>query len=149
MVESPKAMTMVRTMTQLGRRLKLEVVAEGVEQVPQLDLLRRLHCHDAQGYIFAPPIDADAMTSFLREWCRKTEPQSYGLAQRHARRQRLSERPSVRNPRSKRGLCAPCELSHPVASTLENHDADTRNGFSVLRNHSVMIITGVCSESMR
>ncbi len=68
MIDSPKAMTMVRTMTQLGRRLKLEVVAEGVESMPQLDLLRRLHCHDAQGYIFAPPVDADAMTSFLREW---------------------------------------------------------------------------------
>ena len=67
MLGSPQAMTMVRTMIQLGRQLRLEVIAEGVESEPQLDLLRRLHCHNAQGYMFAPPLDAAAVTLYLRD----------------------------------------------------------------------------------
>ena len=67
MVDSAQAETMVRTMIQLGRRLKLEVIAEGVESPEQLDLLRRLHCHQVQGYLFSRPVDAATMTSLLRE----------------------------------------------------------------------------------
>jgi diguanylate cyclase (GGDEF)-like protein len=42
----------------LGRRLQLEVVAEGVELEVQRDLLRDEHCQLAQGYLFAPPMDS-------------------------------------------------------------------------------------------
>jgi diguanylate cyclase (GGDEF)-like protein len=46
---------------ELGRRLQLEVVAEGVELDVQRDLLRAEHCGLAQGYLFARPLDsADA-----------------------------------------------------------------------------------------
>ena len=68
MLGSQQAMTMVRTMIQMGRRLKLEVIAEGVESEPQLDRLRRLHCHNAQGYMFSPPLDAAAITLLLSDW---------------------------------------------------------------------------------
>ena len=67
MVDSAQAETMVRTMIQLGRRLKLEVIAEGVESREQLDLLRRMHCHQVQGYLFSRPIDGATMTSLLGE----------------------------------------------------------------------------------
>jgi diguanylate cyclase (GGDEF)-like protein/PAS domain S-box-containing protein len=65
---SSEAKTMVRTMIQLGRRLQLEVVAEGVEVQEQLDILRRMHCQDAQGYLFSYPMDAGALTPVLNEW---------------------------------------------------------------------------------
>jgi diguanylate cyclase (GGDEF)-like protein/PAS domain S-box-containing protein len=46
---------------ELGRRLQLEVVAEGVELDVQRDLLRAERCGLAQGYLFARPLDsADA-----------------------------------------------------------------------------------------
>jgi diguanylate cyclase (GGDEF)-like protein/PAS domain S-box-containing protein len=67
MVDSVQAETMVRTMIQLGRRLKLEVIAEGVESQEQFDLLRRLHCNHVQGYLFSRPVDAETMTSLLSE----------------------------------------------------------------------------------
>jgi len=67
MVDSAQAMTMVRAIIQLGRRLNLEIVAEGVEFEQQLDLLRRMHCHHAQGYLFTQPIDAGAMSSLLSQ----------------------------------------------------------------------------------
>ena len=68
MVDSPQAMAMVRTMIQLGRRLKLEVVAEGVETEQQLEVLRHLRCQDVQGYLFSRPAEAEVITSYLTEW---------------------------------------------------------------------------------
>jgi EAL domain-containing protein (putative c-di-GMP-specific phosphodiesterase class I) len=68
MVDSPKGVAMVRTMIQMGRQQKLEVIAEGVEHQQQLDLLRRLHCQYAQGYLFSRPFDAETISTFLTEW---------------------------------------------------------------------------------
>jgi diguanylate cyclase (GGDEF)-like protein/PAS domain S-box-containing protein len=73
MLDSAQAATMVQTMIQLGRRLKLKVIAEGVESDQQLELLRRLHCHEMQGYLFSRPIDAETMTSLLSEVSRSSE----------------------------------------------------------------------------
>lgn len=68
MAGSPEAVVMVRTMIQLGRQLKLEVVAEGVEDGHQLDILRRLHCQQAQGHLWSPAVNARALGSLLTEW---------------------------------------------------------------------------------
>jgi diguanylate cyclase (GGDEF)-like protein/PAS domain S-box-containing protein len=43
----------------LAHALGLEVVAEGVETERQLEVLRRLHCDFAQGYLFSKPVPAD------------------------------------------------------------------------------------------
>jgi EAL domain-containing protein (putative c-di-GMP-specific phosphodiesterase class I) len=67
MVDSPSAVAMVRTVMQLGRRLNLEVVAEGVETEAQLRILRRMRCKGAQGYLFSRPVDTEAMGSLLEE----------------------------------------------------------------------------------
>lgn len=48
---------------QLGARLGLEVVAEGVETRAQADWLREHGCPYAQGYLFAPP---ESLEAFLR-----------------------------------------------------------------------------------
>lgn len=53
--------SMLQGLLELGRRLHLEVVAEGVELEVQRDLLRDERCGFAQGYLFARPLDhADA-----------------------------------------------------------------------------------------
>ena len=36
--------------------MKLEVVAEGVETIEQLEMLRELNCDFAQGYFFSAPM---------------------------------------------------------------------------------------------
>jgi len=36
------------------------VVAEGVETPAQLEALRRLECHRAQGFLLSPPLTAEA-----------------------------------------------------------------------------------------
>ncbi|PZA21427.1 hypothetical protein DMO24_10370 [Modestobacter versicolor] len=51
----------VHGLVQLGRTLRLEVVAEGVETTAQRDRLRAERCDLAQGYLFSRPLEeADA-----------------------------------------------------------------------------------------
>jgi diguanylate cyclase (GGDEF)-like protein/PAS domain S-box-containing protein len=49
----------VRTIIQMGRNLKLDVVAEGVENEAQLDFLRANGCDIVQGHLFGDPMSAD------------------------------------------------------------------------------------------
>ncbi len=56
----------VWTIVNLARSLRLRVVAEGVETKEQLDYLRQLQCHYAQGYYFSRPLEAADATALLR-----------------------------------------------------------------------------------
>jgi diguanylate cyclase (GGDEF)-like protein len=52
----------------MGQSLDLKTVAEGVESGAGLDLLRRMGCTLAQGYVIAPPLEAAAVPAFVRTW---------------------------------------------------------------------------------
>jgi EAL domain-containing protein (putative c-di-GMP-specific phosphodiesterase class I) len=49
----------VESIVTLGRSLELATIAEGVETVEQLELLRSFGCTYAQGYYIAPPKPAN------------------------------------------------------------------------------------------
>ncbi|MBD8068487.1 putative bifunctional diguanylate cyclase/phosphodiesterase [Bacillus sp. PS06] len=49
----------ITTIIHLAHSLGLMVIAEGVEQLEQLELLRNKKCHKAQGYYFSRPIPED------------------------------------------------------------------------------------------
>lgn len=49
----------------LGDSLGLDVLAEGVEQAAQRDLLLSLGCQHFQGYLFGRPMEVDALESML------------------------------------------------------------------------------------
>jgi diguanylate cyclase (GGDEF)-like protein/PAS domain S-box-containing protein len=49
----------------LGTSLSLEVVAEGIELPEQATSLEELGCELGQGYLFAKPMDSDALANFL------------------------------------------------------------------------------------
>lgn len=53
---SHSARAVVQTITDLGERMGLTVIAEGIETREQSDLLRRLGVRLAQGYLFSPPM---------------------------------------------------------------------------------------------
>jgi len=62
---------MVRTVVSLARGLGLDVVAEGVEGMDQLELLLGLSCGFAQGNLFSQPLPAAAAEEILerkRRW---------------------------------------------------------------------------------
>ncbi len=49
----------------IGHSLDLTVVAEGVEEESQLQVVTRLGCDLVQGYLFFPPLEADAAAALL------------------------------------------------------------------------------------
>jgi diguanylate cyclase (GGDEF)-like protein/PAS domain S-box-containing protein len=51
---------------EMARALEMTVIAEGVEEGDQLECLRRLGCHFAQGYYFAAPMPAAELTVMLQ-----------------------------------------------------------------------------------
>jgi EAL domain-containing protein (putative c-di-GMP-specific phosphodiesterase class I) len=55
-----------RAMVGLAKALKISVVAEGVENGRQRDLLRALGCDEAQGYLYAQPVPAFDLPGVLR-----------------------------------------------------------------------------------
>ncbi|MDA0160550.1 EAL domain-containing protein [Solirubrobacter ginsenosidimutans] len=57
----------VHTTVDLGRRLGMRVVAEGVETLETWDTLAGLQCDEAQGFYLSRPMTATALTGWLRD----------------------------------------------------------------------------------
>ena len=51
----------------MGKQLRQEIVAEGVETLAQMSFLRGLGCDQLQGYLFSPPIAAEEFERMVRE----------------------------------------------------------------------------------
>ncbi len=62
---SERESTIVRTIIVLAHGLGIETVAEGVEDEAQLEALAKMGCDYAQGYLFSPPVEADAATALI------------------------------------------------------------------------------------
>jgi diguanylate cyclase (GGDEF)-like protein len=65
----PNDKAIVAAITVMAQQLKLEVVAEGVETMAQLEFLRELRCQYVQGYYFSKPLPADDILLLLRQGC--------------------------------------------------------------------------------
>jgi EAL domain-containing protein (putative c-di-GMP-specific phosphodiesterase class I) len=66
MTDGDQPMQIVRTIIELARVLGMDVVAEGIETCEQYLMLKQLGCRFGQGYLFARPMDAEAVTQLLR-----------------------------------------------------------------------------------
>jgi EAL domain-containing protein (putative c-di-GMP-specific phosphodiesterase class I) len=65
MAKSPESAALIRTLVQLGKTLGLETLAEGIEEREQYSQLEREHCDSGQGYLYARPLDVDAVETFV------------------------------------------------------------------------------------
>lgn len=65
MSESEENSEIVRTIVKLAQNLKMDVIAEGIETPEQLDQLNELKCGFGQGYLFARPMEAEAVAEFI------------------------------------------------------------------------------------
>ena len=66
LVDEPDLEAIVRSIIELARNLRLETVAEGVEDERACERLLKLGCDYAQGFALARPMPADAMRGWLR-----------------------------------------------------------------------------------
>jgi len=66
LTEGDQPLQIVRTIIELARVLGMDVVAEGIETREQYHLLRGMGCRYGQGYLFARPMCAEAVTQLLR-----------------------------------------------------------------------------------
>ncbi|WML46336.1 DUF4084 domain-containing protein [Neobacillus sp. PS3-40] len=66
-VTSLKDQAIVKTIIELGKNLGLTVVAEGVEDVEQLEYLRENGCDRIQGYIIGRPLPKQEFESKIRQ----------------------------------------------------------------------------------
>jgi len=57
--------TIIETLLELARTMNMEVIAEGVESFDQVEYLRRKGVHQAQGYVFAPPLPASSYIALI------------------------------------------------------------------------------------
>lgn len=55
----------VRLIINLAHNIGLKVVAEGTEKEDQINELRRLGCEMAQGFLYSPPVSAEAAFGLL------------------------------------------------------------------------------------
>jgi diguanylate cyclase (GGDEF)-like protein len=66
--EGAEGEILLRSLLQLGKALAIETLAEGIERPHELSLIRDEHCDSGQGFLFARPLEADAVPTFLAEW---------------------------------------------------------------------------------
>lgn len=55
------------TILSIGKRLKMSVIAEGIETQEQASFLRNNGCDEFQGFMYSHPLPAEKMTRLLRE----------------------------------------------------------------------------------
>jgi diguanylate cyclase (GGDEF)-like protein/PAS domain S-box-containing protein len=65
--EGGDGMEIARTIMPMAKNLRLDVVAEGVETMEQVALLKRLQCKYAQGYYFSKPLAPEEVAPLLSD----------------------------------------------------------------------------------
>ncbi len=63
----PHDAAIIEAILTLGQGLKLEVIAEGVETLEQLNFLKSVNCNRAQGYLFSKPVPVEIATELYRQ----------------------------------------------------------------------------------
>lgn len=62
---SQNSRRVVLSIAQLAHALEMSIVAEGIEEKPQMDALRALSCQYGQGYLMSKPLPADEIVKLI------------------------------------------------------------------------------------
>ena len=60
--------TLCKTIVQMAKNLNIKVVAEGIEDEIQLEMLTEFGCHFGQGYFIAKPAQAKKFETFFHSF---------------------------------------------------------------------------------
>ncbi|MFZ6843388.1 bifunctional diguanylate cyclase/phosphodiesterase [Undibacterium sp. RuTC16W] len=67
-IDTPEGPRIAELITQLGKKLNLHVIAEGIETEHHWDVLRTMGCHEGQGFFIARPMVEDQLKDWLSNW---------------------------------------------------------------------------------
>ena len=56
----------VETVISLAKKLGMETIAEGIETIPQVELLKSMECDAIQGYVFSKPVPVDQFETLVQ-----------------------------------------------------------------------------------
>lgn len=65
LVESKRSRQIVQCLVDLGKISGMEVIAEGVDNINQVNILKKMGCDTIQGFYYSRPIPKDAFDKFL------------------------------------------------------------------------------------
>ncbi len=65
--KNDRATEITRSMVEMGSRLGYSVVAEGVENIQQLEMLRNWDCPIVQGFLFSKPVKEENVLQMIRD----------------------------------------------------------------------------------
>ena len=66
--------SITKTIIDMANNFHLHVIAEGVETIKQLSLLRAYGCYGAQGHLICPPINSISLAQFVKEEKKRSMP---------------------------------------------------------------------------
>ena len=66
MITDNNAFELVKSIISLSHNLKMKVIAEGIEEKEQHDILQNMECDQIQGFCFAKPMPIDDLVAFIK-----------------------------------------------------------------------------------
>ncbi|MCC5852276.1 MAG: EAL domain-containing protein [Alkalimonas sp.] len=66
-IEQPNGSAIAETIVNLGKRLGLHTIAEGVETVAQERVILAMGCDEVQGFLYAKPMAKDELLTFIKQ----------------------------------------------------------------------------------
>jgi PAS domain S-box-containing protein len=85
LAQDADALALTSAVIELARSLRLDTVAEGIEQQEQLDVLRQLGCLAGQGFLWSPAVSVEDLPSLAGQLARRAQASSPGGGHRPAR----------------------------------------------------------------
>lgn len=64
---APNGTVIAETIINLGKKLGLSTIAEGIETIAQADAVRAMGCDEVQGFLYAKPMPTTELLEFLRK----------------------------------------------------------------------------------
>ncbi len=77
---SRQAESLCKALVSMATDLNLDTVAEGVEDIEELRILRKIGCRAGQGYLFQRPRPSDGFLAFMQDWPERLRQQPMATA---------------------------------------------------------------------
>jgi len=71
---SERYAALTASIIEMGKTLKLKIIAEGVETLGQLEFLKEHDCDEVQGYLYSTPVTAEGIATLLKNLENQTHP---------------------------------------------------------------------------